>query len=588
MRILRRLIDRFFRKPPAQKKSEPDRQSFDLTRRDFGKTTTVGAVVIPALALKAPILQIVQAAGTLLVRTGAGIGENALLADLAEWALNSYAPETLVNIPRSGFPPYTKKTFMHRPMINGFPMKELSKLESMIGILEKAARGENVLSEGHFPQERIASPDACGYPNNYGHVADCPYCLGQWAVGWFEMIPQYKKTVELLSKSISELKKQMPILTKEEILRNIRDFPLTHKKNRSFVVWGTRGGYHEPVHIDKCLKELETYTNNISIEELRKNLADILDSQLESFKKWVEEISSHLKRLEKLPELLNRVEPFATAQDMRTLESIEDTIKSDLKRSLRGASGRFIYFQHCFSDSVDDYELVEQVVESDFELRSKLKVEIVREDGIISTKEILETLTDLPSVFDSGLEQIESISEKLTRKAEEMLEIVSLTDPLSDFLDFSSSNELVISSRELLMAIKIAIEHAKQFPQEKLGITYHGFHINSPEFARFYAGEIYLLSLVAEELWLSTGTQVSFMYSFDASRNGFEKKPKRHTFSNYICEWAQRGEVGVNVVHPNLLIEDGFRQRLEIKYKPLPLQTIVEGLQKDFAELQPM
>ena len=167
-------------------------EDLNLNRRDFEKVVSLGAIALPVLVSEVPLAKAVEIAGGFLGRVGVGTGEASLLKGTLEWGLSQFAPEFTFEFPNEkDFRTSTSKSLLHGVGERGkdFPITELLKLKNKLPILRRAAQGEKISPGGHIPQEDVPGPWASGYPVNFEHVVECPYCLGKWAEGWFEMVP---------------------------------------------------------------------------------------------------------------------------------------------------------------------------------------------------------------------------------------------------------------------------------------------------------------------------------------------------------------------------------------------------------------
>lgn len=589
-RIVNGFIDTIFGTVESKVSKSAKKKSLNLGqadtnsmgRRDAAKLITVGTASLPLLELQIPLTQAANLAGAFLARVSA-TGESQLLGDLMEWAFNQYAPDFTFNFPGKDIKIHRSNTLTHKGY-SDFPMSELQKVKENLPLLRKAANGEDILPPGHMPLEEVADPLAGGYPVNYEHVAECPYCLGEWAVNWFSMLPQYKKLFELFSENVSELKKIIPALTTDEIIQKATEH-FKKLQEDGEILWYQRTGVRSFKRIKEYLKELAEYAKRVPVEELRRLFEEVLNNNLSSFKSWLTKLEISLEEINELPGLLERIRPYVQARDEALIKSIEDKLKKDLTGSLSGVKGRFIMLQNNPLGSIDDSPLIEDVINSNLEFSLNIKIKKITESKE-RARRFIRSIRELPAVIDDIPKYIDQISDMAVKELEKL---ISIDETLSNMRKKGKSNELMVHGEWIFIAIEEAINHAKNNPGEKLCIAFPSNHGRIPGLVKYYAGEIYLFSLIAEELYLSTGTEISFMYSFESSYERDElgnTSRKQQTFSNYLCEWAKSGEVGVNIVHPKLALGEGEESQLHLRYKKMQKEdTVSDTLESLLSEI---
>lgn len=252
MKIFRKLIDVLSSKPLVQKKEMPDTQTFDLNRRDFGKTTAVGAIAAPAITLDASVTKITQAVSIFLSRAS-GTTEQTILSQILEWGFSRYFPEFIIHLPgKDNLKEYPRAANTIGNYGLDFPMDILKKAKESIPVLLKAAENIDILPSSHMPDERISDPLAWGYPK-CEHVCECPYCLGAWAKGWIEMLPQYQELLKVCSIAADSIRKDLPKLSKDQLIGNLKAY-LELLRNQGNHACYFPGGKFNHISIDDHLK----------------------------------------------------------------------------------------------------------------------------------------------------------------------------------------------------------------------------------------------------------------------------------------------------------------------------------------------
>jgi len=413
--------------------------------------------------------------------------------------------------------PKTKYHFQHDgknsiiqywPHSFNYPKDILTKLEKMLPDLMKTASGNNILPVGHMPLDEVPGIYAWGYPKNYEHVSECPYCLGEFAKNWLTMTPQYEKFLPRYIQSVEKVKERIPSMNKEEILKLASDGIMPEETINKFLAQGLQPPWDYQFHIKKIKKFLES----MSIEDLRKVMLGTLAEQAEMFTKWVSDLSTMSKRLSSLPNFLKAARPHILEQDSKTIEDIDSKIKRRLTNAMEKASGRFILINNHGFDLLDDSSLIRILINENEAFKSKIKFKSVR----LPDRNWLGTVAFALELAKKHVEE----------------------NPGENLGIGFNYNEILFSLN-------------------------HDLPAGSPLQFHYPVHEAYVFDLVSEIFKLSDiPTKVNFIFTDPFQRNG-----NKLTASDLFFEWAHAKKEGSIIIQSKWKFGEGMTELLSRLYK---------------------